>query len=71
MKGIIQKNFIHEIIYQNTVEDGAYVVNLDECKSIGAHWIALYVNESSVIYFDSFGVEDIPKEIKKLLETKI
>ena len=25
-------------------KDGAYVTNLDEHKSIGAHWIALYVN---------------------------
>ena len=23
---------------------GAYVINLDEYKSIGTHWIALYVN---------------------------
>ena len=26
------------------IKDGAYVINLDECKSIGTHWIALYVN---------------------------
>ena len=43
---------------------GAYVINLDECKSIGTHWIALCVNDDSVTYFDSFGVENILKEIK-------
>ena len=26
------------------IKDGAYVINLDEFKSIGTHWIALYVN---------------------------
>ena len=42
---------------------GAYVINLDEFKSIGTNWIALYVNDNNVTYFDSFGVEHIPKEI--------
>ena len=26
------------------IKDGAYVINLDECKSIGTLWIAWYVN---------------------------
>ena len=52
------------------INDGAYVVNLDEYKSIGAHWIALYVNDDNVTYFDSFGVEHIPKEIKKFIGNK-
>ena len=43
------------------IKDGAYVINLDEFKSIGTHWIALYVNAENVTYFDSFGVEHIPK----------
>ena len=44
-------------------KDGAYVINLDEYKSIGTHWIALYVNGNNAISFDSFGVEHISKEI--------
>ena len=43
------------------IKDGAYVINLDEYKSIGTHWIALYVTGDNVTYFDSFGVEHIPK----------
>ena len=42
---------------------GTYVINLDEYKSIGTHWTALYMNENNIVYFDSFGVEHIPKEI--------
>ena len=43
---------------------GAYIINLDEYKSIEYHWIALYLNADNVTYFDSFAVEHIPKEIK-------
>ena len=31
----------------------------------------MYVNAENVTYFDSFGVEHIPKEIEHLLELKI
>ena len=41
------------------------MINLNDYKSVGTHWIALYVNTKTVTYFDSFGVEHIPTEIKK------
>ena len=31
------------------IKDGAYVIILDNYKSIGAHWIALYVNGDNVM----------------------
>ena len=45
------------------IKDGVYVINLDEYTDIGTHWIALYVKNNEIIYFDSFGVECIPKDI--------
>ena len=45
------------------IKDGAYVVNLDEYTNIGAHWIALYVNNKTVTYFNSFAIEHISKEV--------
>ena len=30
------------------IKDGACIINLDEYKSIGTHWIALYVNAKNV-----------------------
>ena len=45
------------------IEDTTNAINLDQYKSIGIHWIFLYVNCNNIIYFDSFGVKDIPKEI--------
>ena len=46
---------------------GAYVINLDEYKNTGTHWIALFIKTNEVIYFDSFGIEHIPKEINKFI----
>ena len=34
----------------------------DEYSDIGTHWITLYELNNYVTYFDSFGVEHIPKE---------
>ena len=48
------------------VKDGEYVINLDEYKSIRTHWIALHMNGDNATYFNSFGVEHIPKEILKI-----
>ena len=52
------------------IKDGAYVFNLDEYSDIGTHWIELYINNKTMTYFDSFGVEHIPKESKDLLIIK-
>ena len=45
-------------------------MHLDDFKSIGTHWGAWYVNGNNIIYFDSFGVEYIPKEINKFMGNK-
>ena len=52
------------------IKDGAYVINLDEYSDIGSHWIALYANNKNVTYFDSFGIEHIPQEVKKFIGNK-
>ena len=54
----------------NSIKNGAYVINLDEYHDIGTQWVALYVNNKIVTYFDSFGVEHIPKEIMKFIAGK-
>ena len=52
------------------IKDGAYAINLDGHNSIETHWIALYVKVNDIVYFDSFGVEHIPKEIKRFIGNK-
>ena len=59
--------FSRDNLPNNTKKNGAYVINLDEYHDIGIHWVALYVNNKIVTYFDSFGVEHIPKEILKFI----
>ena len=54
----------------NKIKDEAYIINLDEYFEIGTHWIALYVKNNNITYFDSFGVEHIPKEIIKFIKNK-
>ena len=46
------------------------MINLDEYSDIETHWVALHVNNNDVPYFDSFGVEHIPKEIKPFIKSK-
>ena len=48
----------------------AYVINLDEHMGIGTHWVTLYVKNKTSIYFDSFGIEHISKEIIKFIKNK-
>ena len=63
-------NYVYSRNNLSKIKDGAYIVNLDEYESIGTHWTALYVNAKIVAYFDSFGVEHIPKENKKFIWNK-
>ena len=61
------------------IKDGTYIINLDEYSDIGTHWVALYIgraspkdlNNNNVTYFDSFGVEHIPKEIKAFIDRSL
>ena len=59
--GVYSRNNLSTIKYET------YIINLDEYESIGAYWIALYVNAKNVTYLDGFEVEHIPKVIRKFL----
>ena len=42
----------------------------DEFAEVGTHWIALFCKKSEIVYFNSFGVEHIPEEIKEFIGNK-
>ena len=52
------------------IKDEAYVINLDEYSDIGTHWMTSYKQNNDVTYFDSFGVEHIPKEVTTFFKNK-
>ena len=54
LNGVYSRNNLPKI------KSGAYVINLDENKSIGTNWIgrALHVNGDNVTYFDTFGIKN-------------
>ena len=54
----------------NKIKKGAYVINLDEYENTGTQWVALFVKSKYTVYFDSFGIEHIPKEINKFIRSK-
>ena len=56
--------FIQGIIYKRYIVN-MYIINLYEYSDIGTHWVALYVQNNDVTYFDS--LEHILKEIKTFI----
>ena len=65
-KNIMKYSKVNSVSSRNNfpkLKEGAYIVNFDEWTSIETLWIALYVNNENVAYFDRFGVEYIPKEL--------
>ena len=56
--GVFSRNNLHRI------KDGAYVINLNDKQSKGTHWASLFIDKSTTVYFDSFGIEYIPNKIK-------
>ena len=65
LNGVYSRNNLPKKIYK-----GAYIINLDEYENTGMHWIALFVKTNEAIYFDSFSIEHIPKEINKFIGNK-
>ena len=55
----------------NQIKKGAYVINLDKYENTGKHWVSLFVKPKYTVYFDSFGIEYIPKEINKFINNDI
>ena len=52
------------------IMDGTYMINLAEYADVGTHWIALFCKNIEITYFNSFGVEQVPKEIEKIIGRK-
>ena len=50
-----------EIIYliiknNNNIKNGAYLINIDEYRDIGTHWVALYVNNKNILILSELNI---------------
>ena len=34
-----------------------YVINLNDKRRKGMHWVSLFIDKNTTVYFDSFGIE--------------
>ena len=50
LKGVLMKNELDKL----RIEEGIYIINLDDSQNVGSHWTALHINKNKAIYFDSF-----------------
>ena len=49
--GVFAKDNLKNVPIQN----GGYVINLDDSTGQGTHWTGFYIDGNNAIYFDSFG----------------
>ena len=56
--------FFQEIISLKKIKDETYFINLDEYGDVGTHWITLFRNRNEIVYFVSFGVEEIKEFVR-------
>ena len=72
---VLSKSRFDDVFSRNslpkTIKDEAYVINLDEYADVGTDLRALFCNKNEIVYFDSFGVEHVPEEIKEFVGNKI
>ena len=45
------------------IKDGAYVINADDKNSKGTHWVSIFIDRITVIYFNSSGIKCISKKV--------
>ena len=63
-------SILETICLKKKKKDETYIIDLNEYVDVGTHWIALFCNRSVIVYFDSFGVEYVPEEIKEFVWNK-
>ena len=51
------------------MNDGVYVININE-KNKGTHWVSLFINRNTAVYFDSFEIEYILQEVLNKIRDK-
>ena len=53
------------------IKEGAYLINLDEYKDVGTHWIALFCKKMKLLISIALVLNISLEKLKNLLEIKI
>ena len=61
INGVYSRNLRYNL---PKMKDRINVINLDEFKSIGTYWIALYVNSNNIIYLAALELNIFQKKLK-------
>ena len=46
------------------------MINLDDKKNKGKHWVSLFIDRNPAVYFDTVGIEYVPKEVLNKIKGK-
>jgi hypothetical protein len=66
-KGVFSRDKLNE---NKKTNNECLVLNIDDDKNPGTHWVALFIKNDVSMYFDSFGF-DPPEEIKEYCKEKL
>ena len=50
------------------IKDGVSAINQDDEESKGTYWVSLFINISTAVYFDSFGIKYFRQEVLSKIE---
>ena len=64
------KTRFHGVFSINNLSTIKYVINLDDKSSKGTHWVSLFIDRNTAVYFDSFGIEYIPPEMLNKIQDR-
>ena len=52
------------------IEDGAYVININDKKVKRLDWVSLFIDKNTAAYLYSFAIEYIPEEVLRKIKNK-
>ena len=53
------------------MNDGEYVINLDDKQSKGTHWVSSFIDRNTAMCFNFFGIKYIPQEILSKIKDQL
>ena len=76
---MITNYFNYELRFKNVIsrknlpriKDGAYMINLNDNYNKRTHWVLLFSNKNTVVYFDFSRIEYISQEVLNKIKDKL